>query len=120
MVNVDVLRKVQAIAAVHDEASKMAKTVAAEGVHREVVLVRRQKYSGCTFEAVAVEVDLLDALIDRAVLTVANTGIKVGDASLDEVEPAAPILVGFLNDHVVDRGYEGLGLWPSMINKMFG
>ncbi|TGO07672.1 hypothetical protein BTUL_0255g00030 [Botrytis tulipae] len=99
---------VQAIAAVHDEASDVTQTVAAIRVERERVFARWHKDLASSFEAFTVKPDLFDALESRSVLhrvgenlvqkttthhmssSIANALNELFDASLDEVSVALP------------------------------
>lgn len=129
MIDVDMVIKVQAIAAVHDEACDMTQTVAAVRVERKGVLARGHKDLASSFEAFTVKPDLLDALERRPVLdrvgedlvqettahhvsrTITGALDELLDASLDEVRVTLPVFAvrtWVLDGYIADCMESGL------------
>src|SRR6478735_1082700 len=129
MINVDVVIKVQAVAAIHDEACDVAQTVAAIRVERKSVLAGWHEDLASSFEAFTVKPDLFDALESRPVLhrvgkdlvqettshhmssSITSTFDKLRNTSLDEVSMALPAFTmrtWVLNRYIADCVESGL------------
>jgi len=67
VVDVNVLFQFQVVVGIHDESRDMAETVTTEWVESILAFACWYTDFGCRFQALAVEQDLLDALVRRSI-----------------------------------------------------